>query len=141
MPGKPRMYLPGAPFHIIQRGNNRDATFFAEQDYQYYLECLYDATRQYHADIHVYVLMINHVYLLMTPAHRGSISLVDAGNYLLLCSRYIEMNPVDVRLIRNAARFSMATGDNRFIIQIEEALKRKVGYAHRRRPGKTRSMG
>jgi len=28
MPRKPRMYLPGVPCHIIQRGNNRDATFF-----------------------------------------------------------------------------------------------------------------
>ena len=36
MPRKPRMYLPGVPCHIIQRGNNRDATFFAEQDYLYF---------------------------------------------------------------------------------------------------------
>ena len=28
MPRKPRMYLPGVPCHIIQRGNNRDATLF-----------------------------------------------------------------------------------------------------------------
>jgi len=51
MPGKPRMYLPGIPCHVIQRGNNRDATFFAEQDYQFYLECLYDAARKYHVKI------------------------------------------------------------------------------------------
>ena len=43
MPRKPRMYLPGVPCHIIQRGNNREATFYAEQDYQFYLECLRDA--------------------------------------------------------------------------------------------------
>ena len=36
MPRKPRMYLPGIPCHIIQHGNNRDAAFFAEQDYQFY---------------------------------------------------------------------------------------------------------
>jgi putative transposase len=41
MPRKPRMYLPGVSCHVIQRGNNRDATFFAEQDYQFYLECLH----------------------------------------------------------------------------------------------------
>ncbi len=28
IPRKPRMYLPGVPCHIIQRGNNQDATFF-----------------------------------------------------------------------------------------------------------------
>ena len=35
MPRKPRMYLPGVPCRIIQRDNNRDATFFAEQDYRF----------------------------------------------------------------------------------------------------------
>jgi len=70
------MYLPGVPCHIIQRGNNRDATFFAEQDYQFYLECLSDAIGKYHVDIHSYVLMTNHVHLLMTPSSKESISLV-----------------------------------------------------------------
>ena len=51
----------------IPVGNNRDATFFAEQDYQFYLECLYDASIRYGVDIHAYVLMTNHVHLLMTP--------------------------------------------------------------------------
>ena len=37
MPRKPRMYLPGVPAHIVQRGNNRDACFFSDIDYQYYL--------------------------------------------------------------------------------------------------------
>jgi len=54
MPRKPRMYLPGVPCHVIQRGNNRDATFFAEQDYQFYLVCLYEAARKYHVKIHAY---------------------------------------------------------------------------------------
>ena len=30
MPGKPRLYLPGVPCHIIQRVNNREVTFFSE---------------------------------------------------------------------------------------------------------------
>ncbi len=29
MPRKPRIYLPGVPCDIIQRGNNREATFFS----------------------------------------------------------------------------------------------------------------
>lgn len=32
MPGKPGMFLPGMPCHVIQRGNNRDVTFYSEQD-------------------------------------------------------------------------------------------------------------
>ena len=35
-----RTVIPGMPLHIIQRGNNRQACFFADQDYQFYLECL-----------------------------------------------------------------------------------------------------
>jgi len=40
MPRKPRMYLPGIPAHVVQRGNNRDACFFADEDYRYYLNAL-----------------------------------------------------------------------------------------------------
>ncbi len=75
MPRKPRMYLPDMPYHVIQRGNNRDATFYAEQDYQFYLDCLYDACSRYKVSVHAYVLMTNHVHLLMTPATGDSISL------------------------------------------------------------------
>jgi len=30
----PRIVLPGQPQHVIQRGNNRDAVFMADEDYQ-----------------------------------------------------------------------------------------------------------
>jgi putative transposase len=70
------MYLPGVPCHIIQRGNNREATFFSEQDYRFYLECLSDAASKYRVEVHAYVLMTNHVHLLMTPLAKESISLV-----------------------------------------------------------------
>ena len=50
------------------------------------------------------------------------------------------IEPGDIRLIRNAALCSMPTGDNRFKDQIERALNRKVGYAHRGRPGKRRDI-
>ena len=34
MPRNPRFYAPGVPVHLIQRGNNRAACFFAEEDYR-----------------------------------------------------------------------------------------------------------
>jgi putative transposase len=37
MPRKTRMYLPGIPAHVVQRGHNRNACFFADDDYQFYL--------------------------------------------------------------------------------------------------------
>ena len=76
MPRKPRAYLPGIPCHVIQRGNNRQATFFAPEDHQFYLECLGDACRRYGVQLHAYVLMTNHVHMLLTPADVHGISQV-----------------------------------------------------------------
>jgi putative transposase len=38
MPGRPRLVLPGTPLHLIQRGNNRQACFYADSDYQFELK-------------------------------------------------------------------------------------------------------
>ncbi|MBI4005458.1 MAG: transposase, partial [Gammaproteobacteria bacterium] len=59
----PRFVLPGQPQHIIQRGNNRQAIFQADDDYRFYLEKLQEAAEQHQCDIHAYVLMTNHVHL------------------------------------------------------------------------------
>ncbi len=76
MPRKPRMYLAGLPFHVIQRGNNRNKVFFADKDYSNYLDYLQDACRRYRVAVHAYVLMTNHVHLLMTPESEDGISRV-----------------------------------------------------------------
>jgi len=34
MPRKPRFNLLGIPQHVIQRGNNREPCFYAEEDYR-----------------------------------------------------------------------------------------------------------
>lgn len=74
MPRKPRMYLPGVPCHVVQRGNNREASFFSDKDYLFYLDCLRDASHRYGVRVHAYVLMTNHVHFLMTPLKCDSIS-------------------------------------------------------------------
>ena len=76
MPRKPRMYLAGIPAHIVQRGNNRDACFFCDDDYLYYLEVLGQGLRRYHVELHAYCLMTNHVHMLMTPDDESGISRV-----------------------------------------------------------------
>jgi putative transposase len=38
MPRRARMYVAGVPYHVVRRGNNREACFFAPEDYQAYLE-------------------------------------------------------------------------------------------------------
>ena len=67
MARKPRFTLPGVPQHVIQRGNNREPCFFASEDFRFYLDCLKEAFEKYHCAVHAYVLMTNHVHLLVTP--------------------------------------------------------------------------
>ena len=67
MPRKPRFTLPGVPQHLIQRGNNREPCFFSQPDYQRYLEDLQVCAEKYGCRVHAYVLMTNHVHLLVTP--------------------------------------------------------------------------
>ncbi|OGT89101.1 MAG: transposase [Gammaproteobacteria bacterium RIFOXYA12_FULL_61_12] len=67
MPRLSRFILPGQPQHVIIRGNNRDPVFFAEEDYRFYLEKLKQACDKHRCDVHAYVLMTNHVHLLITP--------------------------------------------------------------------------
>jgi putative transposase len=74
MPRLPRFVLPGQPQHIIQRGNDRQPIFRAESDYCFYLEKLAEAAIKHQCDIHAYVLMTNHVHLLVTPQKDSSIS-------------------------------------------------------------------
>jgi putative transposase len=76
MPRKPRMYLAGVPCHVVQRGNNRAACFFADDDYAFYLEVLADACRRYRVQVHAYVLMTNHVHLLVSPQTVDGVSRV-----------------------------------------------------------------
>ena len=72
----PRYVLPGQPQHVIQRGNNRGVTFFAEEDYSFYRECLNEACDKHGCAVHAYVLMTNHVHLLLAPDNPSSIAKV-----------------------------------------------------------------
>ena len=74
MPRRKRLNLTDVPQHVIQRGNNRQATFFAEEDYCFYLDCLVDAARKYGCQIYAYVLMTNHVHLLASTRQPYALS-------------------------------------------------------------------
>ena len=133
----PRIDLPGQPQHVIQCGNNRSVIFVADEDYQFYLEKLNAACQKYECDLHAYVLMTNHVHLLITPHHIGAIgklmqmlgryyvqcfnhqyqrtgtlwegrykaTLLDSDQYLLVCSRYIELNPVRANMVSHPSDY------------------------------------
>src|SRR5688500_12717355 len=133
----PRFILPGQPQHVILRGNNRTEIFCTEADYRFYLDKLRLACEKHGCDIHAYVLMTNHVHLLLTPQKEQSLSnalqmlgryyvqyfnycyqrtgtlwegrykatLIDTERYLLMCMRYIELNPVRANMVSHPSEY------------------------------------
>lgn len=69
-----RFFIPGQPQHVIVRGNNRSDIFRVDADYQFYLEKLQLACEKHECKIHAYVLMSNHVHLLITPQTEEGLS-------------------------------------------------------------------
>ena len=67
----PRVVAAGIPMHITQRGNNRSAIFREPTDYWLYVALLLQASQRFECAIHAYVLMTNHVHLLLTPSDRS----------------------------------------------------------------------
>ena len=74
MPRRPRLELPGVPLHVTHRGVNRAATFLDDEDFAHYRRHLGDALAARGFALHAYVLMTNHVHLLLTPPAPGLLS-------------------------------------------------------------------
>jgi putative transposase len=68
------MYIPGLPYHVVQRGNNREACFIEPENYQFYLELWQQLSVRYGVDVHAYCLMTNHVHFLVTPSTETALS-------------------------------------------------------------------
>jgi putative transposase len=137
MARRPRLVLPAVPLHIIQRGNNRNPCFASETDYLVYLSLLQQYAAAAACQIHAYVLMTNHVHLLLSSGSREGPSmlmrrlgqhyvqyfnrrhqrsgtlwegrfrscLVEEEGYLLICHRYIELNPVRAGMVADPGAY------------------------------------
>jgi putative transposase len=137
MPRQARSVIPEVPLHITQRGNNRQRCFFEETDFLVYLNLLHAASIEADCEVHAYVLMTNHVHLLVSPtnehgpamlmkflgeryvqyvnrryARTGTLwegryhsCLVQSERYLMVCQRYIELNPVRACLVSEPANY------------------------------------
>ncbi|MFB1486234.1 MULTISPECIES: transposase [unclassified Thiocapsa] len=66
IPRKPRFFLPGVPVHVVRRGNNQRPIFSDDIDDRACLHWLKEASGRWSCRIHAYVLMTNHVHLLLT---------------------------------------------------------------------------
>jgi putative transposase len=73
MARQPRLTAPGFPHHVVQRGNNRQEVFRDAADCERYLELLTELSASMTTPVHAYVLMPNHVHLLLTPTESHSL--------------------------------------------------------------------
>ena len=137
----PRLDLPHVAQHVVQRGNNRLPCFLDDDDRRCYRHLLREALFDTGVALHAYVLMDNHVHLLVTPPEVGAVSrlmqklgrqyvgrfntrhrrtgtlwegrykscLVGSDDYLLQCSRYIDLNPVRARMTDDPVRFGWSS--------------------------------
>lgn len=71
---RPRLELTGIPFHITHRGVNRGATFVDDEDFASYLQALEQTSGEQGVCVHGYVLMTNHVHLLVSADVVGAVS-------------------------------------------------------------------
>ena len=113
MPRLGRYFVPDQPLHVIQRGNNREAIFFGKEDYARYRDWLTAAAAEYGCAIHAYVLMTNHVHLLVTPRAADSLPRVTAPTLLLVGERdpeVLELNRGAARLLRCPHRLIVVAG-------------------------------
>ena len=69
MSRRQRVHVDEMPLHIVQRGHGRQPCFLADADRRAYLRCLGIALGDAQCALHAYVLMTNHVHLLVTPRH------------------------------------------------------------------------
>jgi len=76
MPRIARAVVEGVPYHVTQRGNRREDTFFDDEDRQKYLEWLPEYSGKHGLKIWAYCLMTNHVHLIAVPQKRDSLERV-----------------------------------------------------------------
>lgn len=84
MPRVPRLFLPNQPVHLVVRGHSRKAIVTRKKDCEFFLQCLRETSQRQEVALHAWVLMTNHLHLLLTPGHESSLS----GMMQLLGSRY-----------------------------------------------------
>jgi putative transposase len=63
-----RVVVPGVPHHVTQRGNGGARTFFDDEDYAFYRDLLKLHCNEANVEIWAWVLMPNHVHLILNPA-------------------------------------------------------------------------
>jgi len=155
-----RIVIPGQVHHIVHRGNNGQTIFFSEKDYDRFLDVLLESARASGCSVHAYVLMQNHIHLLVTPMQEDSLStlvqgigrkyvryinrsynrsgtlwegrfksaIIDADNYLLPCSQYIEGNPVRAGLVKQVEAYRWSSYHTNALGRVDDLIEPHAVY-------------
>ena len=70
----PRIVVPNQPLHIIHRGNNRQDIFKSEEDLARIKEDIEHSLLKSGCALHAYVIMTNHLHLLVTPKDKDQLT-------------------------------------------------------------------
>ncbi len=136
MARKPRLHVPGGLYHVILRGNARQAIFFSPHDRLYFYELMAEGGTRFGYAVHAFCLMTNHLHLALQAGDqplsagmqnlafrytrhvnarrkraghlfegRFKAFLVDRDRYGLALVRYIHLNPVRARMVRQPAAY------------------------------------
>jgi len=118
----PRLFVPGCPQHIIQRGNNRQVCFFTDKDYPVYLNKLKEVARLNRVAIHAFVLMTNHVHLLVSTDTQQAISncMQQLGRYYV---RYVNSNYNRTGTLWEGRFKSTIVDSNRYMLKLYQYIE------------------
>ncbi len=70
----PRLSVANVPQHVIVRGNKGESVFKRAHDCKSYLIFLQDAAEKYQSSVHAYILMANHIHLLISSQQDDGVS-------------------------------------------------------------------
>src|SRR5829696_2541674 len=79
MPRTRRQIEAGTIYHVLNRGNGRQALFSKDADYAAFLKLLAEALEKFPVDLLAYCLMGNHWHLLLRPRTADALSQMIAG--------------------------------------------------------------
>jgi len=121
MPRKPRLHVPGGLYHVILRGNNRQAIFFEDDDRRRWESLIELGLDKYSHRIHAYCWMSNHVHMAV-QCHERPIS--DFVRFI--ASQY--SRATNKKLDRTGHLFERR--HRAILVQTDSYLKELVRYIH-----------
>ena len=123
MPRRPRQYSPDIAYHVIARGNNRQALFRKTEDYERFLFFLRFLKGSFNFYVYHYCLMTNHVHLLIQFPVQESFRKVPQRLFLLY-AKYFAREYHHVGHVFQDRFKSFPVEDNQYLLECGRYIER-----------------